>query len=137
MENGSQLVSLAQEIEHLISDQENRLLVGDRNRAPRQATMMVDKDVPQLTTGFCDKIASSTGPQDPIFKTSPILQIFQAKCIGIGDQKRWRVLISDGTKCLQAIVATRLNNLFERCLVKNGSIVRVGGLGENIINGRR
>lgn len=97
----------------------------------------MDKDIPQLTAGVCDQIASSTGPQDLAQFTSPIVQILQPKVIELNGKKRWRILISDGTHALPVMVATQLNALFEDGHAGDGSIVRVQRLTANAITGRR
>lgn len=97
----------------------------------------MDGDIPQLTTGLCDQIASSTDQQDPVWSSSPVLQVVQAKAIETNGQTRWRIVISDGAHVLQAMVVTQLNVLFEDGTAGKGSIVRVQRFAINIIQGRR
>lgn len=94
-------------------------------------------ETPQLTTGVCEEIASSTGPQDPVWSTCPILQIVQAKPIETNGQTRWRTVISDGVHVLQAMVVTPLNPLFENETAGKNSIVRVERFAINTIQNRR
>ena len=93
--------------------------------------------IPQLTTGVCDQMASSTGPEDPVWSTSPILQILQARAIGTGDQIRWRVTVSDGVHALLAMAVRQLNPLFDKGEVRKGSIIRVQRIAANAIQNRR
>lgn len=95
------------------------------------------EEIPQLTTGVCEEIASSTGLQDPVWSTSPTLQIVQAKVIEANDQTRWRTVISDGVNALQAMVVTQFNTLFETGELVKGSIVRVHRFAINTIQGKR
>jgi hypothetical protein len=97
----------------------------------------MDEEIPQLTTGVCDEIASSTGAQDPVWSTTPILQIVQAKVIETNEQTRWRTVISDGVHVLQAMVVTQFNTLFENGDAGKGSIIRVDRFAINTIQGRR
>jgi len=97
----------------------------------------MEEEIPQLTTGVCDEIASSTGPEDPVWSTTPVLQIVQAKVIETNGQTRWRTVISDGVHVLQAMVVTQLNTLFESGDVGKGSIIRVQRFAINTIQGRR
>lgn len=94
----------------------------------------MSKGIPPLTTSLCQQILSSTGPQDPVWASPAVVQILLPKTVG---NVRWRVLISDGTDILQAMVATQLNALFEDKKVVNGSIVRVQRLAMNSIKDRR
>ena len=82
-------------------------------------------EIPQLTTGVCDEIASSAGPQDPVCSTSPTVQIVNARPIKTNDQTRWRVVISDGVHVVQAMVVVLLNPLFESGDVGKNAIVRI------------
>jgi hypothetical protein len=95
------------------------------------------EEIPQLTAGVCNGIASSTGAQDPVWSTSPILQIVQAKAIETNGQTRWRTVVSDGKHVLQAMVVTQLNRLFENEEAGKGSIIRVERFAINTIQGRR
>ena len=97
----------------------------------------MDGEIPQLSTGACDEIASSTGPEDPVWSTSPVFQIVQAKVIETSGQTRWRTVISDGVHVLQAMVVTQLNPLFENEDIGKGSIVRIERFAINMIQGRR
>lgn len=98
----------------------------------------MNERVPQLTAGLCDQIASSTGPQDPIWTTSPIVQVLQAKAIKIKSRTVWRILISDGIHILQAIASTpKSNTLLENEHVRRGSIVRIQRMAAGPINDRR
>lgn len=97
----------------------------------------MDEDTPQLTTGVCERIASSTGPQDPVWSTTPVMQIVQARAIETGGQTRWRIVISDGVFVLQAMVVTQLNTLFENGDAGKGSIVSIQRFAINTIQGRR
>ena len=97
----------------------------------------MDGDIPQLTPGFCDQIASSTSPQDPVWSSLPIVQILQAKAVEINGRTLWRTPISDGTHVLQAIVSVLLNTLFENEHAGKGSIVRVQRFTMSPINGKR
>lgn len=83
------------------------------------------ENVPQLTTGIFLQIASSASPQDPVWSTSPIVQVLQAKPVEKNGKTRWRLLISDGTHILQALAAPHLNTLFEDGHAGKGSVVRV------------
>jgi replication factor A1 len=85
----------------------------------------MNEDIPQLTTGLCDQLASSTCPQDPSWPTPPTVQILQAKAVEGNGRALWRIIISDGTHILQLIVSPQLNALFENGHVGNGSIVRL------------
>lgn len=97
----------------------------------------MDEEIPQLSTGACEEIASSTGSEDAIWSTSPVLQIVQAKVIETNGQTRWRTVISDGVNVLQAMVVTQLNVLFENGDIGKGSIVRIQRFAINMIQGRR
>ena len=97
----------------------------------------MDGEIPQLSTGACDEIASLTGPADTVWSTSPVLQIVQTKLIGTGGQPRWRIAISDGVRVLCAMVVIQLNPLFENGDIGNGSIVRIQRFVVNTIKGRR
>ena len=97
----------------------------------------MDEEIPQLSTGACEEIASSTGPEDAIWSTTPVLQIVQAKVIETNGQTRWRTVISDGVNVLQAMVVTQLNALFENGDIGKGSIVRIQRFAINVIQGRR
>lgn len=97
----------------------------------------MEEELPQLTTGVCEQIASSIGTTDPVWSTSPILQIVQAKAIETGDQIRWRTVVSDGVHVMQAMVVTQLNTLLENGEVGKGSIVRVERFAINTIQNRR
>lgn len=96
----------------------------------------MDKEIPQLTTGVCDQIASAD-KDDPVWASSPIMQIVQARIIETNGQTRWRAVISDGVHVLQAMVVTQLNTLFESGDVGKGSIVCVERFAINVIQGRR
>lgn len=92
----------------------------------------------QLTTGFCHQIASSTSPQDPVWTTSAILQILQAKELDSNGRKLRRIVISDGAHLLQVLVSDpQLNTLFEDGHVKKNSVVRIECKMSQPINGRR
>ena len=97
----------------------------------------MDEDIPQLSTGVCNKIASSSGAQDPVWASSPVMQIVQAKAIETNGQTRWRTVISDGIHVLQAMVVTQLNTLFENGDAGKGSIIRIQRFAINTIQGRR
>jgi hypothetical protein len=97
----------------------------------------MDEENPRLTTGVCDQIASSTGAQDPVWSSSPVMQVVQAKAIETNGQTRWRTVISDGVNVLQAMVVTQLNTLFENGDAGKGSIVRIQRFAINTIQGRR
>ena len=98
----------------------------------------MNEDIPQLTTGFCDQAASSTSPQDPVWATSPIVQILQAKIIENIDRLLWRTLISDGAHISQAIVVSpQLRTFFENGDAVKGSVVRLQRIVMSTINGRR
>lgn len=105
--------------------------------SPPLITTTMDEDIPQLSTGVCDKIASSSGAQDPVWSSSPVMQIVQAKAIETNGQTRWRTVISDGLHVLQAMVVTQLNTLFENGDAGKGSIVRIQRFAINTIQGRR
>jgi hypothetical protein len=100
-------------------------------------TTAMAEEIPQLTTGVCDQIASSSSKDDPVWASSPIMQIVQAKVIETGGQTRWRIIISDGAHVLQAMVITALNTLFENGDAGKGTIVRLLRFGINTIQGRR
>lgn len=97
----------------------------------------MDEEIPQLTTGVCDEIASSTGSEDPVWSASPTLQVVQAKPIQANGQTRWRTLISDGVHVMQAMVVTQINCLFENGDAGKGSIIRVERFAINTIQGKR
>ena len=97
----------------------------------------MEEEIPQLTTGVCNEIASSTGAKDPVWSTAPILQIVQAKIIETGDQVRWRTVVSDGVHVLQAMVVTQLNPMLESGEIGKGSIIRVQRFAINTIQNRR
>jgi len=97
----------------------------------------MDEEIPQLTTGVCDAIASSNGTKDPIWSTTPVLQIVQAKPIETNGQIRWRTVISDGVHVLQAMVVTQFNSLLENGEAGKGSIIRIQRFTVNTIQGRR
>jgi hypothetical protein len=101
---------------------------------PRLITNM-RVDIPRLTAGVCDQIAS-TEPQDLVRFTSPIVQILQPKVIEHNSQKLWRTFISDGTQALPAMV-TELSTLFENGHAGDGSIVRLRQLTAKAIMGKR
>lgn len=96
----------------------------------------MDEVPPSLATGVCQQIASA-GAQDPVWSSTPILQIVQAKAIETNGQTRWRIVISDGVHALQAMVITQLNDLFEDGHVGKGSIIRLERFAINMIQGRR
>lgn len=97
----------------------------------------MDDEIPQLTTGVCEQIANSTGSKDPVWSTSPIVQIVQAKAIETGEQVRWRIVVSDGLHVMQAMVVTQLNSMLENGDVGKGSIIRVERFAMNTIQNRR
>ena len=97
----------------------------------------MEEEIPQLTTGVCDEIASSTGTEDPVWSTTPVLQIVQAKVIETNGQTRWRTVISDGVHVLQAMVITQYNTLFENGDAGKGTIIRINRFAINTIQGRR
>lgn len=92
--------------------------------------------IPQLTTGVCEEIASAD-PKDPVWNSTPIMQIVQARSIETNGQTRWRVVISDGVHALQAMVVTQLNIPFENGDAGKNSIIRVQRFAINTIQGRR
>lgn len=96
----------------------------------------MDEKIPQLTTGVCDQIASA-GPTDPVWESTPIMQIVQAKAIETNGQIRWRAVISDGVHVLQAMIVTQFNPQFEDGELGKGSIIRVVRFALNKIQGRR
>jgi len=93
--------------------------------------------IPQLTTGVCDEIASSTGPHDPVYSTSPTVQVVFAKALEVSVPARWRIVISDGVHVVQAMVVTQLNPLFENRDVGKNGIVRIQRFAINMIQNRR
>src|SRR5882762_6938518 len=97
----------------------------------------MNEDIPQLTTGFCGQIASSTSLQDPVWASSPIVQILQARAVESNGRKVWRIVISDGTHIQQAIASAQPNALFENGHARKGSIVRLRRMAMSPINGRR
>lgn len=97
----------------------------------------MNEDIPQLTVGLCDQLESSTSPQDPIWATSPTVQILQARAVKSNGRTLWRTAISDGTHVLQAIVSTQLNTLFADGHAGKGSIARLQHIAMSLINGRR
>ena len=104
--------------------------------SPLLITTTMDEEIPQLTTGVCEAIASAT-QQDPVWSTTPILQIVQAKPIETNGQIRWRTVISDGVHVLQAMVVTQFNSLLENGEAGKGSIIRIQRFAVNTIQGRR
>lgn len=104
--------------------------------SPLLMTTTMDEEIPQLTTGVCDQIASAD-KSDRVWKSSPIMQIVQAKTMETNGQTRWRVVISDGRHVLQAMVVTQLNTLFENGDAVKGSIIRVLRFAINTIQERR
>ena len=99
-------------------------------------TTAMAEEIPQLTTGVCDKIASAS-KDDPVWASLPVMQIVQAKVIETGGQTRWRVVISDGVHVLQAMAVAALNTMFENGEAGKGSIVRLLRFAINTIQGRR
>ena len=97
----------------------------------------MDGEIPQLTSGFCDEIASSTNPEDPVWSSSPVVQFVQAKPVDIGSQGRWRTVISDGVHVMQAMVVTQLNPMFENGELGKGSIARIERFTINKLQNRR
>jgi len=97
----------------------------------------MDGEIPQLTTGILNDIASSTNPEDPVWSTSPIVQFVQARPVEIGDQARWRTVISDGIHVMQAMVVTQLNSMFENGELGKGSIARIERFAINKLQNRR
>ena len=96
----------------------------------------MDEEIPQLTTGVCDQIASAQGG-DPVWASAPVMQIVQAKMIETSGLARWRAVISDGVHVIQAMVTATLNNLFVNGDAQKGSIVRLQRFGISTIQERR
>ena len=97
----------------------------------------MDGELPQLTTGILNDIASSTNPEDPVWSTSPVLQFVQARSVGVGEQARWRTVISDGVHVMQAMVVTQLNHMFENGELGKGGIARVERFATNKLQDKR
>ena len=94
----------------------------------------MDEEIPQLTTGVCDQIASSTGPGDPVWSTSPVLQVVRTRSFETGERTlRWAIIVSDGTHALQALVVAKLASLFENGEVRKGTVIRVRRYAANTI----
>ena len=104
--------------------------------SPLSASTVMDEEIPQLTTGVCDQIASAKGGH-PVWTSSPVMQIVQAKMIEASGQPRWRVVISDGVHVLQAMVTVTLNSLFVNGDAQKGSIVRLQRFETSKIRERR
>ena len=101
----------------------------------------MDEEIPQLTTGACDQIVSSTGPGDPVWSTSPVLQVVRTRSFETGETGertlRWAIILSDGTHALQALVVAKLASLFENGEVRKGSVIRVRRYAANTIQNIR
>jgi hypothetical protein len=100
-------------------------------------TTTTNEDIPQLTTGFFNQLVSSTSAQDPVWATSPIVQIVQTKAIEANGPVRWRAMISDGTHILQVMMAPQLTALFQDRRAGIGSIVRVERFTTHTVQDRR
>jgi len=97
----------------------------------------MDGEIPQLTTGFLNDIASLPGQDNPVWSSSPIVQFVQTRPIEMGQQGRWRTVISDGAHVMQAMVATQHNPMFENGEVKKGTIIRIARFAINKLQDRR
>lgn len=99
--------------------------------------------IPELTKGTCQRFKNSQ-PNDPdIFNTEYTVQFLSLKKVGTtgGDGRtgydRYRIIMSDGTHYMQAMLASQLNSMVQENQITKGSIVALEKLTCNYVQEKR
>lgn len=89
-----------------------------------------------LTQGAISRIASmSTSEEDPFFE--PTLQIINVKKVNSsGNQDRFRIILSDGQKYIQGLLATQLNLLVSENKLEGNAFIKLQKFVKNHVSNR-
>ena len=102
-----------------------------------KATMDVDIE---LTGGVLDKLMSAEPGDEELWTSGPTMQIINVKKVSSPQSTgpdRYRVIISDGTKFAQSMLATQLSHMVEKNELKKFTIVKVKRLTLNLVQSKR
>lgn len=99
--------------------------------------------LPELSKGTC-QLFKNAQPDDPdVFNTEYTVQFLFVKKVGNtgvdgrGGFDRYRIIMSDGTHYMQAMLATQLNSMVEQQQIMKGSIVVLEKLTCNYVQEKR
>jgi len=99
--------------------------------------------VPELTNGTCQRFNTAQPDDLDVFNTEYIVQFLSLKKVGttVGDGRtgfdRYRIIMSDGTYYMQAMLATQLNSMVQENQITKGSIVVLERLTCNYVQDKR
>ncbi|KAI0053916.1 replication factor-a protein [Auriscalpium vulgare] len=99
----------------------------------------------QLSEGICLRLASGERPDDDLWTSTPTLQFLSVKKVASGgisstgspNPDRYRLILSDGTHFLQAMLATQLNHLVEENLIGKNTIATIERMSCNVVQEKR
>ncbi|KAJ8507485.1 hypothetical protein ONZ45_g10141 [Pleurotus djamor] len=99
----------------------------------------------QLTAGICARLQNPSPGDEDLFNQPCTLQLLSVKKVTIGSasapttttNERYRVIISDGTHYVQAMLATQLNNLVLDGVIGKNTIVILDKMTSNCVQGKR
>jgi replication factor A1 len=94
----------------------------------------------QLTPGMCTRLHEASPDDAELWESKPTLQFLSVKKLGQSGPERadrYRIIISDGTHFLQAMLATQLNELVQNDVITKNSIVTVDKMICNVVSGKQ
>ena len=95
---------------------------------------------PELTEGICERFANGEHDDDALWNSTPTVQLLSIKKVassGSTTNDRYRIILSDGKKFLQAMLAMQLNTLVEQNAIVKNSIVTIEKMACNMIQGKQ
>lgn len=90
----------------------------------------------QLTSGSCVQLQLSSYDEESYTKEH-VIQFLSVKRVGLGNSDRYRLIISDGTHFIQAMLATQYNALVESEEIKRFSVAVIERATCNTVQGKR
>ncbi|KAK2466831.1 hypothetical protein APHAL10511_001089 [Amanita phalloides] len=90
----------------------------------------------QLTAGSCARLYNATSQGDPVLDDQHILQILSIKPVkatAANAVPRYHIIISDGEKYIQAVLATQLNHYVQEQQIQRHSVIQVSKMTQKLV----
>ncbi|THH19467.1 hypothetical protein EW146_g1696 [Bondarzewia mesenterica] len=103
----------------------------------------MESSIPQLTDGICQRLQVGDRDDQDLWASSPFVQFLSIKKVSTGSAStsssadRYRIIVSDGTHFVQAMLATQLNHLVEEDLIGKNTIAQLEKISCNDIQEKR